>query len=185
VPDFLWGEKSAYSILNPPNAKFAQKLTMIKYLMFPNKAPSNGINPTVLKFFNNHLLTNQNIENSKFLYQQINSFPKENDRMARIENSDTGQLISFIQNNLSKKWGVNGQNITVFALFGELDIVSNDRFINKWKKNLPQLRGNVKIIGNSGHQIQEEQPTIISSYILKANEIVNQPLGMTEPKIEG
>lgn len=78
---------------------------------------------------------------------------------------DTTQFYQEIQDNIKKKWGPDGQNIGVRALFGSWDPLAKDEVLQQWIENLPQLKGNIQKFENVGHFIEEIKPKEIAEAI--------------------
>jgi hypothetical protein len=78
----------------------------------------------------------------------------------------------MIQNRLSKKWGPKAQNIKISAVLGKWDPLCKDSVIQQWKKGLPQIKSNIKILENVGHFVEEVKPKLIAEEIKKQSELI-------------
>jgi len=108
-----------------------------------------------------------NILSSKRLVLQTPSWGHGNEyEDPTIGKRDTTKFYQEIQNNISKAWGPDGQNIGVRAVCGKWDPCGKDEVIQQWISHLPQLEGHVQIFQNVSHFVEEHKPQEIAKSIV-------------------
>ena len=85
---------------------------------------------------------------------------------------DTTDFYRFIQENIGKLWGSNGQNIGVRAVCGKWDPSAKDEVMEQWISHLPQLEGHVKEFPDVSHFVEEHKPKEIAEAILEVSKLI-------------
>jgi len=79
---------------------------------------------------------------------------------------DTRPFYRYIQNNISKSWGPQGQNIGVRALFGKWDWLFKEELLDQWVTALPQLKNHMQYFDNVSHFSNEMKPKEVAEAIM-------------------
>lgn len=166
VPDLLWGKYAVYSIFRPPALSFLGKIDFMKNLIMGNHPKTGGPNTKEVQFYENHLRTAENVQNSRTLFEYADYFRGAHEGSSSEKGEAMPEFIGFIDQNLHEKWGTGGLDICVAALFGDQDTLSDPVIIDKWKKTLPQSDGHIQIIKDAGHFLQKEHPDPVAEAII-------------------
>lgn len=70
---------------------------------------------------------------------------------------DNREFYKNMQDNISLRWGVDGANIGVRALWGEWDPTAQSSVRQQWIDALPQLQGRVRLYPERGHFLEEHE----------------------------
>ncbi len=166
IPNNLWGAFASYAIFFNPELL----ANMPNMLATARETGSFVENETIAqKLFREQFQSESNVMSSKRLvlqtpvwgYGNIYTEPNLGDR-------DTTPFYRFIQDNISKEWGLNGQNIGVRAVLGKQDPLAKDEVTQQWIDHLPQLEGHVEVFEGHvvGHFIEEIEPEAIANAII-------------------
>ena len=90
----------------------------------------------------------------------------------KLGERDTKPFYTFIQENISACWGLDGQNIGVRAVCGKWDPSAKDEIMKQWVINLPQLEGNIQEFQNVSHFVEEHKPKEIAEAILEVSNLI-------------
>ena len=168
IPNNFWGVFASFAIFFNPDDPQELIENMPNMLAQLREGGSLIENENIAqKFFREQFQSDANVMSSKRLvlqtpvwgYGNVYNDPTLGER-------DTTPFYHFIQENISKLWGPNGQNIGVRAVLGRWDPSAKDEVIQQWIDNLPQLEGNVKIFENASHFIEECEPEAVASAII-------------------
>lgn len=88
---------------------------------------------------------------------------------------DNRAFYEFIQTQITPRWGVSGQNITVRGTFGQWDACGKAEVIAQWTGALRQMLGYIKRYPDAGHFIEESHGAEIGEAILAQNGIGKPP----------
>jgi len=128
---------------------------------------------TAQKIFKNQFKSKLNTLSSKRLVCQTPYWGHGNIYTdPQLGERDTSPFNRFIQDNINKIWGLNGQNIGVRAILGDWDPSAKPEVINQWLQNLPQLKGHIKVFKNYAHFIEESKPKEIAIEIINVAGLV-------------
>jgi pimeloyl-ACP methyl ester carboxylesterase len=168
IPNRFWGSFASYAIFSKPNKPIKLLLGMVKYILlfeFTNKIYENHIARQVFKKqFSNKM----NTKSSKRLVKQSAHWGQGNSYYdPKYGIRHTRGFYNYLQKNLIKFWGPNGQNIKTHAFFGRWDPLGQNYVIKQWIKNLPQLKGNIEISMDSGHFVEEIKYRDIAKLLLR------------------
>jgi len=167
IPDRYWGEFAGYAVFRTPAPPRKILSGMATYIA---KARA-GIYPrqerAARKLYRDQFQSPMNTRSSKRLVIQSGLWGYGNryDDPA-LGRRDTGPFYAFIRDNIKKLWGPEGGNIGARAVLGKWDPLGKDEVIRQWTENLPQMKGNVQVLENVGHFIEEERPLDITSAII-------------------
>jgi pimeloyl-ACP methyl ester carboxylesterase len=168
IPNRLWGAFAAFSIFAKPMKPTILFIKMIFSILAKELGIFKRNEKIAQKIFRSQFKIKSNILSSKRLVLQTIKWGHGNTYIEpQLGKRDTSSFYTFIQDNISKYWGLNGQNIGVRAIFGKWDPSAKPEVIEQWIAHLPQLKGHVKIFKGLGHFIEETKPKEI------ANEIIN------------
>ena len=168
IPNNFWGVFASFAIFFNPDDPQELVDNMPNML-----AQLRGGGPLIeeendaQKFFREQFQTDANVVSSKRLVLQTPVWGYGNVyNEPTLGERDTTPFYRFIQDNVSKFWGPDGQNIGVCAVLGRWDPSAKDEVIQQWIDNLPQLEGNVKIFENASHFIEECEPEAVANAII-------------------
>jgi len=168
IPNNFWGPFASFAIFYNPDdpQELVQNIPNILNLA----REGGGIvedESIAQKFFREQFLSDKNVMSSKRLVLQTPVWGHGNVyKEPTLGERDTTPFYHFIQENISKLWGPNGQNIGVRAVLGKWDPSAKDEVIDQWIENLPQLEGHVKEFQNASHFIEEIEPEAIANAII-------------------
>ncbi len=168
IPNNFWGSFASFAIFYNPDDP--QELVENIPNMLNMAREGGGIveNESIAqKFFREQFLSDKNVMSSKRLVLQTpvwghGNIYKEPDLGER----DTTPFYQFIQENITKLWGPDGQNIDVRAVLGKWDPSAKDEVIKQWIENLPQLEGHVQEFEKASHFIEEIETEAIANAII-------------------
>lgn len=168
IPNNLWGAFASFAIFfNPddPQELVANVPIMLKTARETGRFSEDET--IAQKFFREQFASDKNVMSSKRLVLQTPVWGHGNIyKEPELGERDTTPFYRFIQDNISKFWGPNGQNIGVRAVLGKWDPSAKDEVIEQWIENLPQLEGHVKEFEKAGHFIEEIEPETIADAII-------------------
>jgi pimeloyl-ACP methyl ester carboxylesterase len=168
IPNNFWGVFASFAIFfNPddPQELLDNMPNMLAQLR--GGGPLIEEENDAQKFFREQFQTDANVVSSKRLVLQTPVWGYGNVyNEPTLGERDTTPFYRFIQDNVSKFWGPDGQNIGVCAVLGRWDPSAKDEVIQQWIDNLPQLEGNVKIFENASHFIEECEPEAVANAII-------------------
>ncbi|MFX1530333.1 MAG: alpha/beta fold hydrolase [Promethearchaeota archaeon] len=169
IPNNLWGAFASFAIFyNPDDPQ--ELISALPNLLITSRETGSFLeNETpAQKFFREQFLSEKNVMSSKRLVLQTPVWGHGNIyKESTLGERDTSSFYRFIQNNIGKYWGPDGQNIGVRAVIGKWDPSAKDEVVQQWVENLPQLEGHVKIFENAGHFIEEIEPIAIANAIIE------------------
>ncbi len=171
IPNNLWGAFASFAIFYNPEDPQELLLTVPNLLATAKDTGSfveKEKESIAQKLFREQFLSESNIMSSKRLvlqtlvwgYGNIYNEPNLGER-------DTTPFYRFMQDNISKYWDPNGQNIGVRAVLGKWDPLAKDEIIQQWIAHLPQLEGHVNVFEDAGHFIEEIEPEAIANAIIE------------------
>ncbi|KKL28406.1 hypothetical protein LCGC14_2375460 [marine sediment metagenome] len=169
IPNNLWGAFASYAIFYNPEDPQELISTLPNLLATARDTGAFMENEnSTQKFFREQFGSEKNVMSSKRLVLQTEFWGTGNTyEEPNLGERDTTPFYRFIQDNIRKNWGPNGQNIGVRAVLGKWDPSAKDEVIQQWKNNLPQLEGYVKTFEKAGHFIEEIEPEAIANSILE------------------
>jgi pimeloyl-ACP methyl ester carboxylesterase len=155
IPNFLWGDYSAYAITRTPAGPLPIIGGFVKQVLARRLGLLGGKESTAQRIFRQQLEPLPNTKSSKRFVRQSALWGHGNTYdEPRIGRRDTEPFYRFIQDHIEVLWGPRGQNIGVRALLGRWDPLGKDEVVAQWTKNLPQLAGQVTIFEGIGHFIE-------------------------------
>lgn len=169
IPNNYWGAFSSFAIfytLENPDDLLTNMPTMLvsakeKGTLMENESVSQRI-------FREQFQSKANTLSSKRLVLQTPLWGHGNSYIEpTLGERDTTPFYRFIQDNISKHWGPNGQNIGVRAVIGKLDPLAKEEVLQQWVDHLPQLEGHIKIFESINHFIEEFEPETIAKTIIE------------------
>ena len=168
IPNNLWGAFTSFVIFYNPEDPQELISALPNLLATSRETGSFSENETIAqKFFREQFQSDKNVLSSKRLVLQTAVWGHGNTyKESNLGERDTSPFYRFIQDNISKYWGPDGQNIGVRAVIGKWDPSAKDEVIQQWIENLPQLKGHVKVFENAGHFIEEIEPVAIANAII-------------------
>ncbi len=168
IPNNLWGAFASFVIFfNPENPE--ELITRVPTMLATARKTGRFSEDENIaqKFFREQFLSEKNALSSKRLVLQTPLWGHGNTyKEPNLGERDTTPFYRFIQDNISKCWGPNGQNIGVGAVLGKWDPSAKDEVMQQWIDHLPQLEGHVKIFENANHFIEECEPEAIANAII-------------------
>ena len=176
IPDKLWGAFASYVIfLNKidPQDFASGFLDLLNIAKETGRLVENENNAQ--KTYREQFQSDMNVKSSKRLVLQTPTWGYGNIyKEPDLGERDTTPFYRFIQENISKNWGVNGQNIGVRAVLGRDDPSAKDEVVQQWIENLPQLEGNIKIFDGyyNGHFIEEIKPKEVAEAIINVANLI-------------
>jgi len=168
IPNNYWGAFSSFAIfytLENPDDLLINMPTMLanakeKGTLMENESISQRI-------FREQFQSKPNTLSSKRLVLQTPLWGHGNTyKEPALGERDTTPFYRFIQDNISKLWGPDGQNIGVRAVIGKKDPLAKEEVLQQWVDHLPQLEGHIKIFENRNHFIEEFEPEAIANAII-------------------
>jgi len=167
IPNDLWGAFASYAIFYNPEDPQELISTLPNLLAIARETGSFWENESsTQKFFREQFGSEKNVMSSKRLVLQTKFWGNGNTyEEPTLGERDTTSFYRFIQDNISKYWGLYGRNIGVRAVLGKWDPSAKDEVIQQWIQYLPQLEGNVKTFEKAGHFIEEIEPEAIANSI--------------------
>ncbi len=168
IPNNYWGAFSSFAIfytLENPDDLLINMPTMLanakeKGTLMENESVSQRI-------FREQFQSKPNTLSSKRLVLQTPLWGHGNTyKEPALGERDTTSFYRFIQDNISKLWGPDGQNIGVRAVIGKMDPLAKEEVLQQWVDHLPQLEGHIKIFENRNHFIEEFEPEAIANAII-------------------
>ena len=168
IPNNYWGAFSSFAIfytLENPDDLLINMPTMLanakeKGTLMENESISQRI-------FREQFQSKPNTLSSKRLVLQTPLWGHGNTyKEPALGERDTTPFYRFIQDNISKLWGPDGQNIGVRAVIGKMDPLAKEEVLQQWVDHLPQLEGHIKIFENRNHFIEEFEPEAIANAII-------------------
>ena len=168
IPNNYWGAFSSFAIfytLENPDDLLINMPTMLanakeKGTLMENESISQRI-------FREQFQSKPNTLSSKRLVLQTPLWGHGNTyKEPALGERDTTSFYRFIQDNISKLWGPDGQNIGVRAVIGKMDPLAKEEVLQQWVDHLPQLEGHIKIFENRNHFIEEFEPEAIANAII-------------------
>lgn len=167
MPDFIWGAFSSYAVYRTP----AKPLNIIAgFLLSALKQQLGASGTPAQRIFRQQFKPRLNARTSKRFVRQSAFWGHGNTyREPRLGKRDTAPFYRFLQENIGKCWGPEGQNIGVRALLGRWDPLGKDEVIEQWTDNLPQLDGHVRIFQNVGHFPEEVKYKEIAQSIIEVS----------------
>jgi pimeloyl-ACP methyl ester carboxylesterase len=168
IPNNLWGAFTSFAIFYNPEDPQELIGDLPKMLATSRETGSFSENESIAqKFFREQLQSEQNALSSKRLVLQTPKWGHGNVyKEPNLGERDTTPFYRFIQDNIGKSWGPDGQNIGVRAVIGKWDPSAKDEVMQQWVENLPQLEGHIKTFENAGHFIEEIEPVAIANAII-------------------
>jgi pimeloyl-ACP methyl ester carboxylesterase len=175
IPDHFWGNFAAFAIFAQPTPPFTLLLKMIQNIAlielegFTNKDKNKLIAQVI---YREQFQSKSNVRSSKRLVLQTKAWGHGNIYKEPILGSrDTTPFYRRIQNSISDSWGPKGKNIEIRALIGRWDPLGQNHVLKQWLKNLPQLKGNLRVFKNTGHFIEEIKYKEIAKEIMDVAEL--------------
>ncbi|MFX0040552.1 MAG: alpha/beta fold hydrolase [Promethearchaeota archaeon] len=167
IPNRLWGSFAAFSIFAKPTAPIILFIKMIFSILAKELGIFKRNERLAQKVFRRQFKIKSNALSSKRLVLQTPVWGYGNTYIEpQLGKRDTSPFYTFIQDNISSLWGLNGKNIGVRAICGNWDPSAKSEVIEQWITHLPQLKGYVKIFKDSGHFIEEIKPKEIANEII-------------------
>lgn len=169
IPNFMWGAFSSYAIYRTP----AKPVPIIAQFLMRAVALLFGASETTAqRIYRQQSKPRLNARTSMRFVRQSAFWGHGNTyREPRLGKRDTGPFYRFLQDNISKHWGPEGQNIGVRALLGRWDPLGKDAVIKQWTDHLPQLNGHVRIFENVGHFPEEVKYKEIAESIVEVSKL--------------
>jgi len=168
IPNNYWGVFASFAIFfNPddPQELIENMPNMLAQLRDGGSLVENE--NEAQRFFNEQFQSDMNVLSSKRLVLQTPVWGYGNVyKEPNLGERDTTPFYRFIQDNITKYWGPEGQNIGVCAVLGRWDPSAKDEVIEQWIENLPQLKGNIKIFEKASHFIEECEPKAVATSII-------------------
>jgi len=168
IPDNYWGAFASFAIfynLENPDELLTNMPTMLattkeKGTLMEHESVSQRI-------FREQFQSKPNTLSSKRLVLQTPLWGHGNSyKEPTLGERDTSPFYRFIQDNISKLWSPDGQNIGVRAVIGKLDPLAKEEVLQQWVDHLPQLEGHIKIFESANHFIEEFEPEAIANTII-------------------
>jgi hypothetical protein len=128
---------------------------------------------TARLFYREQFKSKENVTSSKRLVKQSAVWGHGNRFIDPIRGErDTAPFYKFIQDNIGKLWGPEGQNIGARACLGQWDPLAKEGVIAQWVNALPQLEEHVKIFEGVGHFVGEAKFDEIADAIIDVAGII-------------
>jgi len=168
IPNNFWGAFTSFAIfytLENPDDLLTNMPTMLasakeKGSLMENESVSQRI-------FREQFQSKPNTLSSKRLVLQTPFWAHGNSyKEPSLGERDTAPFYRFIQDNISKLWSPDGQDIGVRAVIGKLDPLAKEDVLQQWVDHLPQLEGHIKIFEDANHFIEEFEPEAIANTII-------------------
>jgi len=167
VPDHFWGSFAAYAIYRTPAKPLTILFQMILFLVLSEIGILPKNEKTARMVYKEQFRSKTNARSSKRFVKQSAVWGHGNKYSEPVLGErDTAPFYSFIQDNIGKCWGTDGQNIGVRYASGQWDPLGKESVIHQWLSALPQLRGHIKIFEGVGHFVEEARPAEIAEVIL-------------------
>ncbi len=168
IPNKLWGRFVSMLITYNPATLIKEPPKLATTLAFLNDDTLFENQKGAEKFYIEMFNSETNVLSSKRLVRQCPFWAEGNIyKEPNLGERDTSPFYSFIQENISKLWGPNGQNIGAHAVIGETDPTAKDESMQIWIEHLPQFKGNVEIFKRKGHFIEETKPRAVANAIIE------------------
>ena len=167
IPNRLWGSFAAFTIFCKPMNPTKLFIKMLFSILTKELGIYQKNQKIAQKIFKKQFKPKLNTLSSKRLVRQTPFWGYGNTyNEPQLGIRDTLPFYSFIQNNISDLWGLNGQKVGVRAIFGDWDPSAKPEVIEQWLTHLPQLEGHVKVFKGFGHFIEETKPREIADQII-------------------
>ncbi len=159
----FWGIHAAYSI--HVNAKKLIPFVM-DYIFYHIKSAFKQV-PKTHRLFQQMFSSLANTRSSKRMVRQTPVWGhgyEYNDPTLGVQNNH--EFYQYMQDNVTKAWGPQGNNIPVRLLFGDWDPLAKASVIKQWTNALPQLAGNIQIFPGVSHFVAEYKAKEIAEAII-------------------
>ncbi len=167
IPDRFWGEFASYAIFRTPAPPRKILSRMATYIAKARAGLFPRAERVARKLYRDQFQSRANTKSSKRLVLQSGLWGYGNRYDEPVLGTrDTAPFYRYIQDNIKRLWGPEGRNIGTRAVLGKWDPLGKDSVIEQWTQNLPQMKGNVRVLENVGHFIEEERPSEIVSAIV-------------------
>lgn len=163
----LWGIHAAYSVLTPPKKPLKMMWDYTLYLLraLMGRLPVENIDAQ--RVYIEQFSTRTNAMMSKRMVLQCPHWAHGNTYTDPVKGlQDTTPFYRYIQENITRFWGPEGQNIPVRMVLGAWDPLAKKQVIDQWIKALPQLKGHVTIYDNVSHFVNEMKPDEVARAIM-------------------
>ncbi len=176
VPDFLWGNTAAFVYgLQPLKPTTSTKFVM-SWLGYQFKVMFGLLNEQEEVY--------QQIYAGQFDSSTINA--RSSQRMVRqtsdwgygwvyedptMGTQDNRAYYQYMQDNITRVWGPDGQNIPARGLFGEWDVLAKQSVLDQWTNALPQLNGNIELFENTTHFVEESKSAELAQAIISVSNL--------------
>ena len=169
IPNKFWGAFASFAIFFNPENPEELIVKMPTMLATTRETGAVVVNESISqKLFREQFQSDPNVMSSKRLVLQTPMWGHGNIyKEPKLGERDTTPFYRFIQDNISKYWGPNEQNIGVRAVLGKWDPIAKDEVMQQWINHLPQLEGHIKIFENANHFIEECEPKAIANAIIE------------------
>ncbi|MFX1315846.1 MAG: alpha/beta hydrolase [Promethearchaeota archaeon] len=168
IPNRYWGSFASFVIYLEPSNPIKILTNMIRYIILFELGVYKGSETIAQKIFREQFQSKSNVRSSKRLVLQTPVWGYGNIyKEPKVGNRDTTPFYRFIQANISKFWGPEGQNIGVRAILGHWDPLAKNEVVKQWETHLPQLKDHVKVFKGVGHFIEEIKPKEITNIIIE------------------
>jgi pimeloyl-ACP methyl ester carboxylesterase len=172
IPNRLWGSFAAFIIFLKPTGTRKLFIKLLFSLILKGLGIFSGSKKVAQKLFKKQFKPKLNALSSKRLVRQTPTWGYGNTYVEpELGERDTAPFYSSIQENISKLWGPNGQNIGIRAVLGKWDPCAKDEVIDQWIEHFPQLDGHVQEFQDISHFIEEIKHNEISEAIIDVAEL--------------
>ena len=167
-----WGSFAATIIFLEPTEPEDMLKTLMSSIREIEKGKYSHEEKTAQRLYKTQFEPEANALSSKRLVLQTPTWGHGNTyKEPSMGERDTTEFYRFIQDNIRKVWGPNGQNIGVRAVCGKWDPSAKDEVMEQWVANLPQLEGHITEFENVSHFVEEFKPKEIAEAILDVSNL--------------
>ncbi len=166
-PDSLWGSVMSYTVFRRPDNAFWLVSGLMIHILLSRLGIKTGKEEEARQVYEDQFSTKANARSSKRMVRETVYWGKgETLSGSSADLRNPLVFYRFIQEHITRAWGLEGRNIGVRALIGCWDPLGKDGVISQWLHHLPQLEGHVQIFEKVGHFVNIEKPDEIADAVL-------------------
>jgi len=172
VSNDLWGRLAAMVVTMPAagnqQAPNPEDLTTLLKTNYPLDNES-----VAQRFYREMFNSDSNVMSSKRLVRQCEFWAEGNIyKEPKLGDRDTTHFYRFIQENITKLWGPDGQDISVRGVIGfNAEPTAKEETLQIWVDNLPQFEGKFERYERAGHFIEETKPKKVAKAIFEVADL--------------
>ena len=172
VPNELWGRLAAMVVTMPGsgNQEPPKPKDMIALLKDVYPLENESVDQ---RFYREMFKSDSNVLSSKRLVRQCAFWAEGNIyKEPKLGDRDTTPFYRFIQENITKLWGPDGQYIGVRGVIGiNAEPTAKEETLQTWVDNLPQFEGKFERYERAGHFIEETKPKRVAKAIIEVADL--------------